>query len=207
MYQIVLYTNGDGETLTFQFNGGRGVVNLEETMTFITDKTVGSANSPFIFSGVAAPPSSAPRSFNPADYEKSLTLVALITINGVDQASGTLTAFASTEVRGVLATPTRPPFGPYTNKMLYHMIVYANGDGETISFLFDHGSRHGSGVFASRAACVYVCACTCACVRAFVRVRVCACARVRVWGAGGVHAPPRMPPPSCPPPARPGQRS
>ena len=104
VYQIVLYANGDGEALTIQFNGGGGTVDLAESMTFLTNEKKGTVTSPFLLTGVAgaAPPSSSPTQFlNPADYEKTMTLSALVTVGGVRQAAGVLNAFADNQMRGI----------------------------------------------------------------------------------------------------------
>lgn len=61
---------------------------------------------------------------------------ALVTVDGSVQASGTLIAYAGSEVRGMQSTPSQPPFGPYQGQSIYQMSLYANDSGETISFTF-----------------------------------------------------------------------
>ena len=134
--------NGDGEALTFQFNGGGGTIDLAETMTFLTNEKKDTVTSPFLLTGVAgaALPSSSPTQFlNPADYEKTITLSAHVTVGGVRQAVGVLNAFADNQMRGIQATPGRPPFGPYLNASVYQIVLYTNGDGETLTFQFNGG--------------------------------------------------------------------
>ena len=69
-----------------------------------------------------------------------MTLSMVVTIGGVDQATGTLGAFVGTQARGVQSTPSTPPFGPYAGKSVYQVTVYAAAGGETLSFQFHDGS-------------------------------------------------------------------
>ena len=54
---------------------------------------------------------------------------ALVTIGGLRQAKGTLSAFVQGQMRGVSTTPSQPPFGPYSSAHVFQMIVYADDGG------------------------------------------------------------------------------
>jgi hypothetical protein len=69
-----------------------------------------------------------------------MTLSALVTIGGTDQASGTLGAFAGNDCRGLREGGTSPPFGPYASKSIYQITLYASAGGETIAFQFKVGT-------------------------------------------------------------------
>jgi hypothetical protein len=68
-----------------------------------------------------------------------MAVTALVTLSGIEQSSGMLTAYAGTAVRGVQDTPSMPPFGPYTGKAMFQITIYANGGGDTMSFTFVTG--------------------------------------------------------------------
>ena len=48
-------------------------------------------------------------------------------------------AYVGTAVRGVQGTTSMPPFGPYAGKAMFQITIYANGDGETLSFTYQIG--------------------------------------------------------------------
>jgi hypothetical protein len=68
-----------------------------------------------------------------------MSLTAAVTLSGVEQSTGTLVAFAGTEVRGMQDSVTSPAFGPYAEKALYQVTVYADTDGELLNFQFHVG--------------------------------------------------------------------
>ena len=80
-----------------------------------------------------------PIQFNPQNFANSMTATALVQLGGVAQSSGTLTAIAGMEVRGLENTPIAPPFGPYSGQPLFSIILYGDKDGETVSFQFSVG--------------------------------------------------------------------
>ena len=63
-------------------------------------------------------------------------MTAVVSVRGVVQLSGTLTALAGSQVRGVQGSTYTPPFGPYVGVGLFQITVYANSVGEEISFVF-----------------------------------------------------------------------
>ena len=74
-----------------------------------------------------------------SQFSNTMTVTALVTLSGIDQSSGTLTALVGTQVRGVQDTLSTPQFGPYMGTALFQIIIYSNGDGETLSFTFVSG--------------------------------------------------------------------
>ena len=87
-------------------------------------------------------------------YSDSMTLSTLISVNHVEQVSGTLGAFVGAELRGVQASPSHAPFGAYAHRPVYQIIIYANAArvgtgsngtgtavGETVCFWFDNNSN------------------------------------------------------------------
>ena len=69
-----------------------------------------------------------------------MTVTALVALNGVLVSSGTLGAFVQGEVRGVIG-PSSVPFGPYSGSSAFQMTIYADTDGEELSFQLDTGSE------------------------------------------------------------------
>ena len=68
-----------------------------------------------------------------------MSVQALVTLSGVEQAAGTLTALVGTEVRGVQTAPLTVPFGPYAGRSLYQITIGGEAEGETVVFRFDTG--------------------------------------------------------------------
>ena len=65
-----------------------------------------------------------------------MVMTALVTLSGVAQSSGALTALVGTEVRGAQDTPSLPPFGPYAGQAVFQITLYAEAGGETVAFVF-----------------------------------------------------------------------
>jgi hypothetical protein len=74
---------------------------------------------------------------SPTSFSDTMTMTALVNIGGERQTSGTLSAIVEDEVRGEQDTASVPPFGPYKGVAMYQMTIYANENGETVSFRFD----------------------------------------------------------------------
>ena len=138
LFQVTVYANAGGETISFQFHDGSSSTALSETLAFVVNGNEGSVTSPLVLSGPAAP--AVDWSVTASDFSDTMTLTAIVAINGADQPSGTLGAFVGTQVRGVQSTPSSASFGPYAGKSLFQVTVYANAGGETISFQFHDGS-------------------------------------------------------------------
>ena len=93
--------------------------------------------------GAVAPPQ-APREwaeFRPAEFAKTMSITALVSLHGVNRTSGVLAALVADEVRGVQGVPVSPPFGPLAGVHLYLLTVHADAGGERISFALHDGSR------------------------------------------------------------------
>ena len=69
-----------------------------------------------------------------------MTLLPLVQIGGSYQSAGQLAAFVGAEVRGVSGSPSAIPFGPHQGKHSFDMMIYANGNGETLGFKFKMAS-------------------------------------------------------------------
>ena len=75
-------------------------------------------------------------SFSPSMFSDSMSVTAIVTIDKIDQTSGTLGAFVGTEVRGLQASSSLVSFGAHAGKYLYLLSVYADTSGETLTFQF-----------------------------------------------------------------------
>ena len=153
MYLMMCYANADGETLSFSFEKADSEkVDLSETLNFAKDTSVGNAFVPQMFTSAPAPTSAPTRTptpaassthahsygfFNPAFYASTMTVTALIKVGGIEQSEGTLVAYADNTIHGVQDSPTLVPFGPHAGKSMYLMVVYANANGEAMSFSYD----------------------------------------------------------------------
>ena len=143
VFQLTVYANAGGETLSFKFHDGASTADMAETVAFVVNGNQGSVTSPIALSGTAAaapPPATVSWSVVASDFSDTMTLTAMVTVDGVDQASGTLGAFVGSQVRGVQSTPSSPPFGAYAGKSVFQLTVYANAGGETVSFKFHDGA-------------------------------------------------------------------
>ena len=65
-----------------------------------------------------------------------MTVTAMVMLSDVQQSSGMLTAYVGTAVRGVESKPVMPPFSLYAGQSMFQLIIYANGNGEALSFTF-----------------------------------------------------------------------
>ncbi len=82
--------------------------------------------------------------FNPAQYPRTMTLSALVTVSGVVQANGTLVALeeATDTIRGVQRVPSFPPFGTYASQPVFQIMLYGPGGGsgdDMLRFVFVSG--------------------------------------------------------------------
>ena len=69
-----------------------------------------------------------------------MLLTTAVALSDVFQSSGTLMAYAGTAVRGVQDNVGLVPFGPYTGKSVFNLIVRGDTNGDTITFKFRTGS-------------------------------------------------------------------
>lgn len=71
-----------------------------------------------------------------AQFEASMTLLAAVQIDGVNQQDGRLAAFVHNEIRGVADAAEPAPLGPFKGERLFALMVYANRNGEELKFKF-----------------------------------------------------------------------
>lgn len=119
-YKLKVKTGG---TAKFMVDGGRRALAAPEP-----------AQQPLPTAG------SSPWTVEPSKFSDTMTVTALVSIDGGAQSAGILAAFVGDGVRGVQATPVAPPFGPFSGKGLFHTTVYAV-DGEMVTFRYHDGSR------------------------------------------------------------------
>jgi len=151
LYLTMVYADSDGETISFKI----GSTSLAQTVTYAKDANFGNVMSPLMLSDATlassatqlaqvvslSPPKPSATAlsaygFTPTQYAATMTVTGFVTIGGAVQSSGTFAAFAGTEVRGVQDTPSVVPFGPYKGVSMYLTMVYADNDGDAISFKF-----------------------------------------------------------------------
>ena len=77
-----------------------------------------------------------------------MTMVALVSVDGVTMSKGKLAALSGTELRGVADALGEVPFGPYKGSIMFHMMLYAHSETENFEFQWSDGG--GSGVLLSR---------------------------------------------------------
>ena len=75
-----------------------------------------------------------------SDFSDTMTLTAMVTVDGVDKSSGTLGAFVGSQARGVQSSPSLAPFGAYAGKSVFQVTAYANAGGEALEFKFHDGA-------------------------------------------------------------------
>jgi len=74
-------------------------------------------------------------------FSDSMTMTAVVKINGEFVSQGHLFAFVGDECRGVQEQIAGPPFGPFAGVIQFPMTIYANVAGESLSFKFVAGGR------------------------------------------------------------------
>lgn len=136
LFPLTIHGNGGG-SVRFKFKSAADgkVIDLAETLPFVSDATRGNAEEPLSLTG-SAPAASAPWSLNYAEWENSMTITSVVFINGVHQNSGSLGAFGPDGTCRGIAEPLFVPFGPYAGEFLFPLMTYANEPGETLSFKF-----------------------------------------------------------------------
>ena len=74
-----------------------------------------------------------------------MNVIALVTIDGAVQSSGTLVALVGTSIRGVATASTVAlPVGSYAGKFPFFITIYGNTDGETLTFELDQSGTRTS---------------------------------------------------------------
>lgn len=73
---------------------------------------------------------------NTAQYASTMTLNAHVSLDGVNQTSGLLVAKVGTEIRAYKQDVVSPQFGPYAGNSIFSMILYADSDDDTYTFVF-----------------------------------------------------------------------
>lgn len=77
-----------------------------------------------------------PWTLEPAAFERSMTALVSVLLDGMQQEQGFLAAFAGSSVRGLASAGEPTPFGPFIGQRFFPIMIYANGNGEQISFQF-----------------------------------------------------------------------
>ena len=72
-------------------------------------------------------------------------LTALVKISGATQVGGRVIAYVGTSVSGMQEATSNPPFGPYAGTPMYQISLYANDDGETMTFSYEKGAMTTAG--------------------------------------------------------------
>lgn len=72
-------------------------------------------------------------------FEKNMTVVATVTLGGVEQSEGTLSAISDNECRGQQSSPTRVSSGSSEGRSVYVLTVRGRASGEPVQFVFGRG--------------------------------------------------------------------
>ena len=90
------------------------------------------------------PPPSPLFSVSVGDYEKTMSVTAIVSKDGVVQSAGTLLAYSGTSIRGVATAYTIAiPVGPYAGSYPFLITVYGNSDLDSITFsLYDSSGQY-----------------------------------------------------------------
>ena len=124
--------SGTGMTAfgTGMTGSGSGMMGCGSGMTGSGSGMTGSGSG-MTGSGSGSPP---PPPFTLTTFAESMALTTMIHVIGVQQGNGVLSPFAGDQVRGVQATPSNPPFGPYVGTPMYQITIGADVGGEMLSF-------------------------------------------------------------------------
>lgn len=76
---------------------------------------------------------------DPSDFEQSMLLTTMVTVDSVAQSVGTLAAFVGSEVRGVVGPSDTIPFGPHAGMKTFDLTIFSKANGEKVSFQFADG--------------------------------------------------------------------
>ncbi len=135
LFFLTVYANTNDEEVTFKaFVDDLGkIIDTNNTLDFEADATLGSLSAPYPWSitDIASCPTGRPDwNLNPAEFESSMNVTATVFLNSFrpSDANNLLAAFVGDEIRGI----AEPTF--INGEPLYFLTVYANENGETVSF-------------------------------------------------------------------------
>lgn len=145
LFFLLVYANTDAEIIRFRyFDSLTGDVHeAADGASFSANDVRGTVTTPFVLnvldqagSGVQTPPP-AEWQINPARFERTMNVVALLAASGLTVASGDrLAAFVGSDIRGV-AEPT-----DVGGRMLFFLTVYANTQQEAVRYVFFDASEN-----------------------------------------------------------------
>jgi len=144
VFNLMMYSNqSTGETLTFKYydSATDQVVDIEETLEFVNNMTLGNGFTPQVFSATTSEPEACDANhnewiINAPDYEftGSMTIQAYINGSLAGQSSDSyIAAFVDDEIRGTTYGNFFPPAGVY----VFNLMTYSNqSSGETLTFKY-----------------------------------------------------------------------
>ena len=118
-FQILIFGDVDGETLSFTF-------------------TTGTPPLP-------APPAFPPLNYTVFEevrtiFQNTMNLDAVVYLGGVAQSAGRIVGFVGTEMRGASELPLVIPFGPLKGVPTYALTIFGESSGDIVSLFFDDGN-------------------------------------------------------------------
>ena len=85
----------------------------------------------------------------PPGFESTMTMTALITINGTNMGGGALAAFVGNEIRGLQNQPSFPTFGPLADEPMFQITIYTNSTGEDLTFRWSPNGTQTNSILVS----------------------------------------------------------
>jgi murein DD-endopeptidase MepM/ murein hydrolase activator NlpD len=89
-------------------------------------------------------------SINPATYQNSMTMTALVSIDGSSKGSGSLAAFAGSQIRGLQSNLSFPTFGPHQGQGLFQIMIYGEIDSTPLQFKWSTDGTETNAISVSR---------------------------------------------------------
>ena len=158
-YLMVFSNSPTGETVNFKYydSANNEVLDMNETLEFVSDMTLGTASDPFMLSGESSSDDGGDDggntsgcdanvstwSVNPSSFQYNGSVTAKIEIDGIEVGADDdlLAAFVNDEIRGVIEATALPVFlgGGYA----FYLMIFSNEvSGESLSFKYYDSSNN-----------------------------------------------------------------
>ena len=89
-------------------------------------------------------------SINPGTYQNSMSMTALVSIDGSSKGSGSLAAFAGSQIRGLQSNLSFPTFGPHQGQGLFQIMIYGEIDSTPLQFKWSADGTEANAISVSR---------------------------------------------------------
>ena len=89
-------------------------------------------------------------SINPGTYQNSMSMTAFVSVDGSSKGSGSLAAFAGSQIRGLQSNLSFPTFGPHQGQGLFQIMIYGEIDATPLQFKWSADGTEANAISVSR---------------------------------------------------------